>query len=762
METLRRLSALLLVVLAVGFLPACSRNPLALKRKYFDSGNRYFEQGKYREAAIQFSNAVRVDPNYAEAQFGLGVTDQRLGRWQESYRALTKAIELQPSFILARLELVELLISANRTNEARAQVEAAQALDPKNVRAQSLLARTYLADHNFLRAIEEFQKAQQLAPDDALLWISTGFAKVGAKQYASAENDFRKAIGLDPKSTEAYVNLADLYRLTGRAPEVEPLLRQALETLPPSLELYLNLADFYFQQGRIKDAEELFDKMKSHAADFPGLGVQLGDFWTWHNDPGHAAEEYKAALVERANPVVQKKLINADVTLGRLDEGERLNQQLLAENPKDLEGHAFRAALAQLRGDSPAAIEELRRVLKEEPSSLFANYYLGLALKTQGKQDEAEAAFMDCLRLDGNFGYAFQQLSEIQLQRKNLKQAMEYAEKAIALMPRAPDGYLLLARVHLVKGDGRKAEQVLGQAAQVAPKSPELQELLAQAYIAQGKIEAGLRAYEQLWTDAQDPVVTVDRFAHALSESGQLNIAIQQVAKLTTNRPRPGYYEILARLYLRKGDLAAAETSCHEALKFDGSHWLAHFYLGEIYDRRHGPERAVAEYDEIIKSQPQMIPPYILAGDILLREGKLNQAASYYEAAQQREPDSALVQHSLARLWAEESTRLLDASALVQGLQEKFPDDPHLSDTLAWIYYQKGMYSPALSLLKHCVDQQPESALFHFHLGMTYLKLGQTSLGRRTLETALRLGLNSDRWEAQAREAVGSVRGEAR
>jgi Tfp pilus assembly protein PilF len=47
----------------------CSRDPNVRKQKFFASGQSYFAQGKYPEAAIQFSNAIDIDPRFAEAHY---------------------------------------------------------------------------------------------------------------------------------------------------------------------------------------------------------------------------------------------------------------------------------------------------------------------------------------------------------------------------------------------------------------------------------------------------------------------------------------------------------------------------------------------------------------------------------------------------------------------------------------------------------------------------------------------------------------------
>src|SRR6201987_1213880 len=86
----------LIFALTACLFTGCSRDPNVRKQKYFESGQRYFEKGKYREAAIQFSNAVQVDPRYAEAHYQLAQTFLKLQQWTPAYQELARDIELQP------------------------------------------------------------------------------------------------------------------------------------------------------------------------------------------------------------------------------------------------------------------------------------------------------------------------------------------------------------------------------------------------------------------------------------------------------------------------------------------------------------------------------------------------------------------------------------------------------------------------------------------------------------------------------------------
>ncbi len=99
-----------------------------------------------------------------------------------------------------------------------------------------------------------------------------------------------------------------------------------------------------------------------------------------------------------------------------------------------------------------------------------------------------------------------------------------------------------------------------------------------------------------------------------------------------------------------------------------------------------------------------------------------------------------------------------EAMAAIQELQTRFPDDPYLSDSLAWLHYQRGRYEYAEPLLRRCLEQEPGNALFLYHMGMTEWKRGRAEAARRALRGALERGLESPRWRAAAERVL---RGEA-
>jgi tetratricopeptide (TPR) repeat protein len=62
-----------------------------------------------------------------------------------------------------------------------------------------------------------------------------------------------------------------------------------------------------------------------------------------------------------------------------------------------------------------------------------------------------------------------------------------------------------------------------------------------------------------------------------------------------------------------------------------------------------------------------------------------------------------------------------------------------VSDTLAWIYYKRGVYARALDLLNESARELPDNPVIQYHLGMVQLKQGDRGAARQALERALRL-----------------------
>src|SRR6202020_3671788 len=116
-----RVSAVLAVSLALGLTVGCRRDPNKEKQRYLESGKRYADQGKYKEATIQFANALKVDHNFAEAHYQLSKVLIKQGSMMPAYGELMRTVDLQPHNIPARVDLGNLLVAGGQPATATEQ-----------------------------------------------------------------------------------------------------------------------------------------------------------------------------------------------------------------------------------------------------------------------------------------------------------------------------------------------------------------------------------------------------------------------------------------------------------------------------------------------------------------------------------------------------------------------------------------------------------------------------------------------------------------
>ncbi|MGA7916744.1 MAG: tetratricopeptide repeat protein, partial [Candidatus Acidiferrales bacterium] len=107
------------LLIATSVVAGCSRDPNVLKKKHFDRGEAYFQQGKYPEAAIEFQNAIQFDSKFSQAHYELAQTYLKQNEWSRAYQELMRTVQIAPDNSKAQLDLANLLLAAGKIPEAR-------------------------------------------------------------------------------------------------------------------------------------------------------------------------------------------------------------------------------------------------------------------------------------------------------------------------------------------------------------------------------------------------------------------------------------------------------------------------------------------------------------------------------------------------------------------------------------------------------------------------------------------------------------------
>src|SRR5260370_23484528 len=189
----------------------CSRDPNLRKQKFFEQGNRSFEQGNYPEALIFYGRAIQIDPRFSAAHYRMARCYLNQGSWVPGYQEMQRTIDLQPENWPAQLDLGQLLFAANTAQEAKDRALLILHGNPQHADALMLLANSDAVLGNLKVAIEEANKATEMAPGRAAVIITLASIQMRAGALVDAEANLKRAQSADPASILPVVLLGAFY-----------------------------------------------------------------------------------------------------------------------------------------------------------------------------------------------------------------------------------------------------------------------------------------------------------------------------------------------------------------------------------------------------------------------------------------------------------------------------------------------------------------------------------------------------------------------
>src|SRR5258708_24303808 len=365
------------LVAAVG----CSRDPNAKKKKYFDSGNRYFEKGDYSSAAIQFSNAVQVDSLYAPAHFQLAESYLKMQRFADAYRELERTLELDPRNSKALMDTGLIFMAARSYEQVDSIAKSMLDSDPNSADARLLLSELDHAQGKPDAALAELQRAIALDPEAPRFYVQLATLQAATTKKDAAEASLKKALDLDPKFIPAVQSLAGLYESRGKWGDAEKELRYAVTLEPKRVEPRNWLARFYHSQGRETEAEQVMIQAKKDLGDEGDHYRILGEYYNNVGDSDKALAEFASVSKQHPEDLTTKEdYIQLLLSHGKAEEANTLDAAILKDIPNDSRAQILPGTILNSQGKFGDAAGILGKALKNAPENALVHNHFALLL----------------------------------------------------------------------------------------------------------------------------------------------------------------------------------------------------------------------------------------------------------------------------------------------------------------------------------------------------------------------------------------------
>ncbi len=737
----RRLALALLLAACT----ACSGDPNVTKQKYLESGNRYFEQKKFREAIVEYRNAIKIDPRFGEARLKLAASYLQTGDPVNGLREQVRAADLLPDNVDAQVDAGNLLLLAGRFEDAKARATQALEKQPANVRAQVLLGNTLAGLKDFDAAIDEVEEALKLDPDRMSTYANLGTIQLASGNRAAAEETFKRALARNPTSLQAQLGLANFYWTVGQLPEAEALLEKAVAAAPTDARANRALANLYLATKRAAKAEPFLVAVTT--ADPSSVSrLMLADYYLAMGRTQEAVPLLKTVVDDpQWSARARVRLAGIDLRAGRTEDAERLVEQVLKSSGSDTQALLLKATIQVSRKKLDDAVRTVDTAINANPRSAQAHFARGRLALMQQRPEDAKNAFAETVRLNPRAAEAQIELAKLHLASGAVTTSVDLAAQAAKNDPGSMEARLVLARGYLAQRDVTRAEGVLAELVATYPKNAGPRTQLGFLLGLKGdRAGAAQRFQEALaldpdYLDATTGLVSLDLSAR------QFDKARARVEERLKRTPNDSGAQLLAgRTYAAIGDSTNAEIHLRKALEADPANLDAYESLGKFYVAMKRLPEARKEFEALASRQSRPVAALTMVAMIQESMGEAADAQRTYEKVLQINPDAAVAANNLAWIYVERGQNLDLALQLARVAKAKLPKRVEVADTLGWIYYHKGLLSLAIREFEDCVKNDPTNPLYHFHLGLAFAKNGNRESAKKSLETALRLKPNFD------------------
>jgi tetratricopeptide (TPR) repeat protein len=403
------------------------------------------EDGEAPNAIADLEALLRRVPGHTVGHYNLGRALLAAGRQENARVQFSESVRLDPNFAPAWIALAKLQIAAGEYGKAVISTGKILARNWKHGEAGVLrsMAQRLMGKLDDARA--DVKRLLTLYPGYGEAWFQLGEIEVAARKWKDAEAAYRKSYQVNPSNIEGLLAIAD-YRIghndAGKALEE---LRAEAEKHPERLDLRLAHAAVASSAGRRDEAageyELLLTKVRSNPNVLADVHRHLGELYFHAGDMQRSVTHLeKARQLRPEDPAALHSLGVVYDVLGRKKEATALYEACLkvdGQNPVALNNLAF--YISQNGGDLDQALTFAQRARQRWPQQLQISDTIASIYLKKNLVENALDILEDLVqKKPADAGFRFH-LGQALLQKGETAKARKELQLALASRPSPED-----------------------------------------------------------------------------------------------------------------------------------------------------------------------------------------------------------------------------------------------------------------------------------------------------------------------------------
>ena len=426
------------VCIAAGYATAVAQTDSLIKR--LEQAATLIAENRTAEAEKELASILKSVPNEPAGLNLLGTIRAKQGRYPEAEVLFTRAVRSDEGYLGPHMNLAYLYTLTGRRQKAIVELKEVLRLDPRNAEALDRLARTLLAEGQLdegIKALEQGGESQQL-PDSLLVLRGDAYLKKG--NAAKAEESYQLALDQRSENTDAVLGLAQAAQLKGDADLATVLLARARKMAASSPDTLYRFALVALRAGRYEEANGTLLAAIKIKPDDPAYFIALGTTWIKKPDLAEAEQAFRQALkLQPDNPQAQMNLGFTLLEQKKYQEARTWLEKSLQRDKSIPETFYYLGQIAQEQNEDLRALELFKKAIEMVPSYSFAHAALGASYLRLKNYPLAQEELELSVRLNPNDAKAHYNLAVLFARLKNQQRAQEEMAIVEKLKSRNPE-----------------------------------------------------------------------------------------------------------------------------------------------------------------------------------------------------------------------------------------------------------------------------------------------------------------------------------
>lgn len=360
----------------------------------------------------------------------------------------------------------------------------------------------------------------------------------------------------------------------GNCAEAQPILNKAVRSDPQSAAAYYYLGAAQKACGLLDLAKaslmhslERNPRLAGAAAALAGLSAKAGDL----------AEAQ--SLTDRAL-LLDPNQPSANLTRARLmlagrqsEQGKALLQKILRQNPASVSALAMLLSQSIKEKKTSEIVPLIRESVWQYPKNAALRVLLGVAYFDLKDLERSEASAVQALALDPKVPDAYTLLANIDFAKGAAGSARTHLLAAIGANPGNVANYMALVTQYEKEKNWDEAKKICEKAHQVAPAASNVAAELAFLYLEHGgDVNMALSLAQLVKQKLPDSPISADVLGWSYYKLGSFDSAIEQLTESTRMAPNNALYQYhLGMAYMAARHYALAGRTLRMALQADGN-----------------------------------------------------------------------------------------------------------------------------------------------------------------------------------------------